>query len=768
MLMLLALLVVWCWWLLWPFMSMQRGFFMREVPVRDETEYTQTTKSLYFNTLTVNKFMLYLFLGGIGMGWAAVSLITAGGWALLWAGFVWLNWYNWDGHLVGWVGVIRGVWVVNPGSHLVVCFFLLCWSLGNYILFISNTYPRLLIRGHLRRLVFGYVSGFDIYPGDIRKDQLGGLSLRCSPTCSPTLMLETLVGFRNQSVPANFSCVGLGWTEGWVRGWASNLWWPKKLSLYSKGSLGILGWVNLGTLMLLEVSYRATSFQGIQNWLHKTGLLGRIDIMYSLLDWHRGNIVTKDWNNITMLHGVLVWKFLLYFCMWLIKMYEHNQSIQRYQNSAGNPWDGSWRHIFWVGIKAFWMQGKLWFKCYQPSSCYCNREKNKKVDNLSVVPQGYLRLFRLDNKLSESAVNRLGSLCLCICCTKLVDMLDISSVYCRGNSVYYYGSRMTRVCCLKWCLDSGVGLCLVSKENGWVMRFTLSLPDSGSRVVYGKKTKNWLHQSVRYWCYYLWYFCLVWPRDTSVIRGWVRLSVMHIKLARKSQNWLIWWLDKLVYWLYDHYKGSVLLLDVSRVYFGYQGLVYRAPSFFCDCLSLLLWSGDVMQLYSSSTGPDSVFHKQTEVYQLHTGYGLEVYLKELSWSKWIWSVWFRSWAVQLGSQMTTATKTQSMGFESMMHGIQAWSWIYLWAWFFAIWVYINMGRKSCKLHFPTSVWSRCIYGSVHTCGLVPLVWVTISIRYRYSIPCNARFHCIPSIGRMVSYFWSPKPVLGDVMGGMPP
>ncbi|KAJ0730123.1 hypothetical protein HanLR1_Chr07g0260571 [Helianthus annuus] len=358
---------MWCWWVIWYFWSLQPGFYMREVTFRDEIDYTQNTKSLSFNTLTVNQIFLNLVLGGIEKGWAAVSVFSTGGWVYSWAGCVWLDWYNWDGHYVGWVGVIRGVWVVNhgsySGSHLVVCFFLLFWSLGNYnyIMFFFTPSLRLLIRGHLRRLVHGFVSGIDVFPGDIRKDQLGGLSLRCSPICIPTPKLESHLGFRNLYFPANSFVVWWLGMVGWVRGLASIWWWPNKLVLYYKDHLVTLGWANLGSLMLLDLSERITFLHVIMNWLHQIGLLRRNDCMYILLVWIRGNIVINDWDNFSTMHCELIWKFLLCFCVWMIKLYNYLKNRQSLHSSY------------------FYYRGRI-----------------KKAGNLAVVLQGLFCQFRLD------------------------------------------------------------------------------------------------------------------------------------------------------------------------------------------------------------------------------------------------------------------------------------------------------------------------------------------------------------------------------------
>ncbi|MFS8013766.1 hypothetical protein Hanom_Chr15g01336981 [Helianthus anomalus] len=235
---------------MWPFITVQHGFFMREILLTDVNDYTQIIKSFAFYTLTVKIIYLCGWLGGIGMGRDTDLVISTGGWGVLWAGLVRVSWFVWEGHLLGWVGVIRGVWIVNPGSYsgrpLVVCFSLLVWSIGKCLMFLSYPYLRLWSRGHLRRLMRGTVSGIDYALGDIRKDQLGGLSFRCNPICYPTPMLETDLGIRNLLFP-NYCFKGLGMFRGWDR-WSRSQFKKRRkqviVTVWAKGIFGLMGWVS--------------------------------------------------------------------------------------------------------------------------------------------------------------------------------------------------------------------------------------------------------------------------------------------------------------------------------------------------------------------------------------------------------------------------------------------------------------------------------------------------------------------------------------------
>ncbi|MFS7899186.1 hypothetical protein Hanom_Chr00s047125g01777621 [Helianthus anomalus] len=308
----LVLAVVGSWWLLGPIMPKLIGFDKRETPYRDENVNTQNIKSFVLSTLTVINFLLFVWLGGNGLGWLTVETLAAVGWEGMWAGIWVLCWYDWAGQFMGWVGDIRGVWVVKPrsysGSLLVICLSHPLWSIGvNRILFsLPVLYHRLLFRGHLRRLVYCGLSGKKSYPGDIRKDQLGGPSFRCNPICSSTPMLETNVGTRNLLFADNF-LVGLGWIEGWDRWLVMSVCWPNDRASCSTGFIGKLGWVMLSTLLLLDLSSRGVFVTKAEKWLHQIGRTWRSKLMLIHSIWPRGICVTKGWVWGSLLHIKLVW-----------------------------------------------------------------------------------------------------------------------------------------------------------------------------------------------------------------------------------------------------------------------------------------------------------------------------------------------------------------------------------------------------------------------------------------------------------------------------
>ncbi|KAJ0634465.1 hypothetical protein HanLR1_Chr17g0688451 [Helianthus annuus] len=193
MMLLRPVVIFWKHWVMRDANFDPSEFFMRESLSGDENVYTQNVKSLDNFTLTV-----------------AADL----GWDMSWVGSVTLVCCLWNGPLMGWVGDIRGGWVGNPvsfsRSHLVGCFFLFVWSVGlNFVPFPYFCH-RLLVRGHN----WCWMVGVIVNPGDIRLDRLGGLSIRCSPPCSHTLMPETDIGFRNHGVNFILFSGGVGlWVE---------------------------------------------------------------------------------------------------------------------------------------------------------------------------------------------------------------------------------------------------------------------------------------------------------------------------------------------------------------------------------------------------------------------------------------------------------------------------------------------------------------------------------------------------------------------------
>ncbi|MFS8013769.1 hypothetical protein Hanom_Chr15g01337011 [Helianthus anomalus] len=72
---------------------------------------------------------------------------------------------------------------------------------------------------------------------------------------------------------------------------------------------------------------------------------------------------------------------------------------------------------------------------------------------------------------------------------------------------------------------------------------------------------------------------------------------------------------------------------------------------------------------------------------------------------------------------------------------------------------------------PNCMWGFCVTkarGPPLQCWFACNVWCVPSWTCGIITTIRSRFICLPRVGCMVSYFWSPKSVLGDDTGGMPP
>ncbi|KAJ0720775.1 hypothetical protein HanOQP8_Chr08g0267841 [Helianthus annuus] len=212
--------VSWLCWTLWAATPGGMGFYMRESFGRDEKENTHADKSFLLCTLTVTYALSQFDMGGTGRGWACVQVETIPGRAWAWAGTVSMICSFWAGLYLGWVGVIRGRWLVNPfslsGSHLVADSSLFVWSLGIYFVSLPFCHLRLVVGDHFWSWLL--LLGIIVYPGDIRQDWLGGISFRCYPFCAYPPKPETTVGCRSQ-VSVVFLCCRWDWGLGWVNSW---------------------------------------------------------------------------------------------------------------------------------------------------------------------------------------------------------------------------------------------------------------------------------------------------------------------------------------------------------------------------------------------------------------------------------------------------------------------------------------------------------------------------------------------------------------------
>ncbi|KAJ0794413.1 hypothetical protein HanPI659440_Chr04g0138981 [Helianthus annuus] len=128
-------------------------------------------------------------------------------------------------------------------------------------------------------------------------------------------------------------------------------------------------------------------------------------------------------------------------------------------------------------------------------------------------------------------------------------------------------------------------------------------------------------------------------------------------------------------------------------------------------------------------------------HEVKKGYGPEND-KHIGHSTWGWGYWAvsKTWH----DSYTNCVRKNHYGCNTMRHMHFKWNWAH------------RMNTSFCGPHlcFDTR-WSDSVS-------------VKASCKFGLISPCKARFLFIPSVGSMISYFWSPKLVLEDVTGGMPP
>ncbi|MFS8013794.1 hypothetical protein Hanom_Chr15g01337281 [Helianthus anomalus] len=700
---------IWSWWVVWR-VAIEQFFTVKRGAIHgDEKLYTQMIKSFILNTLTVDKLFALSCPVGFGLGWDFVVLSADIGWGGSWVGLFSLCWCRWVGHYLGWVGDIRGVRVDKPfrfsRSPLVACLCLFNWSLGIYIFLPPFPYHRRLTGGHLRRLLC-CLSGIDLYLGVIRKDQLGGSSFWCNPTCLPTPMLETKVGLRNRLF-ADIYLVGLGWNEGWDRWWTMSKGWPYDRASYTEGVIGILGWVMHIIMLLLDLCLCVAYITEAVKWLKQIGRNGRNKFLHGLTVWCRGIDVITVGVCIAAWHIKLVLQYQIWPYVWVAKRYGYIRDMQVKQRCTGKLGTCNWGRICWVGTSVLCELYLLGCKCSQ-TIFWCRSHYQPRIKQLFVV------------------------------------------VYSRGNYVI----------------------------SGWGKYFQdVFMGRSGLIMV--------------------WYVIRGDCKCSEMLNGALRLLFSQLGLMGHSPGWFrcgnIYWLAAWDSCMVNSAGSGVTVRDLS-----YGGI-----------LDLVVWPRVMLQLFVTANGLasacNSLLNLCTWPKRFMLGLGYTMLLSILTTRNWlkaqkmmlckIWAVltwaycWTRNlmlahnhqkWACNLRCIMlwampplttscsTIKMKAHSVGLRVMLHGLKAWAWITVWAWVGESWVHSMLGWVSYSKIYKDEVWLLCDCGPSLKYGQPPSMCVFVNIRCGFVNPCNTRFHCIPSIGRMISYFWSPKLVLGDVPGGMPP
>ncbi|MFS8023108.1 hypothetical protein Hanom_Chr16g01447611 [Helianthus anomalus] len=483
---------------------------------------------------------------------------------------LWLSLWGWA--LLGWAGDIRGWRVVITcsfsRSKLVVWFFLFLWSIGTTLFLIPLINLRLWLWGHLRcELVV--MSGIDMCSGVIRKDQLGGLSLRCSPLWIPSPMLETRLGVRNLIYINMF--MGLGWCVGWDR-----------LNLVMMADLGVHSMYLAGAECLLHQNCILWRDRGNCVIMRRESVVAHVISGWNTIKMccsrslGQGNtfmlqiINSVSWGKMVMYYrlsgqhkqdrGSLLAKG--YCFVLLLLMYEVAGGMKRRAYTGVGVWE-AW---IYTSICLF-----IQACCHLTSCMVCGFL-------ISPIMYFWLRVYCYPHSASGFkicgrmlGISKFLSVVITYIvwfsvfwCIQMVNLLEIPSFICRGSFVIYVDPRLyspPRVCCV------------VLGHHGSPLGLLLRIPgviwwcwDYGMVLI-----KSWVHQGVIGFCcfsyccsllllpshddrWYLWTFNLLSVCKNMEMKLLRQLN-MQIKLfpaVKKTGvvHGLMAWMPKMKDWVY--------------------------------------------------------------------------------------------------------------------------------------------------------------------------------------------------------------------------
>ncbi|MFS8013789.1 hypothetical protein Hanom_Chr15g01337231 [Helianthus anomalus] len=721
---------------MWGVMFDPRELVMRESLYGDENHYTQYVKSLVTYTLTVTKIHSFSFLGGIGLGWACVQVVAGCGWVGVWAGSTFLVCWLWDGPLLGWFEDIRGGWVDQPcsfsRSHLVVCFFLFVWSVGVFAVPLPLFTLRFLVGGHKRCWLLAFMSDIYFYQGDIRQDWLGGLSFRCSPPCTHTPMPETVIGFRNPVESANF-VYRWDWDVGWALGWDIIWGFACVCDCGVRYSLGLLqGCCVFAKPCRLfwgscKDQLRKACCRVALGWgVHQNGVIWRLNLWLFGYVYVRSKHVIKGWVRRLMKHYKLDHMTQVWFKDWLVKKTTCACHLLYQFLSIEKTWLWYRFRIVRVGKNVFWILSKVVHMLWQ-TFFYCwNLKKLAMQESVTFWTRG----------------------------------ISVLSGYGRNHQmellVFY--ERLT-MGYLGWVSCKGTGLLcgllgLVFGHQGWV---------------------DWATDLYRGCLWLLTWSGSLWQLKCLSSRLWLNQNIGSVGLRGNLVETAA------------RFTGLTSAAAV-RVCMSWM---HHARSMGCN---LQRWKGPDQSMPSKECRGKKVLG----LVSVHKW--LEWFLQSKSWKEVLLSLGSRFLSLWSGyMQRRVSVKVRIWPFNRDTA-------VVCWEPGPIIWVcqlltlalilmcplkrleLIALFRLYWALHGPfsesattTIIWA---YGMIsdtighlwlmcdtNICGL-PIIYRLPSVFPRYSvrflIHCKARVLCIPRVGLLVSYFWSPEHVPGDDEGGMPP
>ncbi|KAJ0808121.1 hypothetical protein HanPI659440_Chr01g0000001 [Helianthus annuus] len=821
---------VWSWWSILIIGLICYGNCMRETPFRDEKTYTHNRESFVLFPLTIIAFHVVFLSGGSRVGWALVFAAAVGWWVFNWVGpsddVLWF----WGWVLSGWAGDIRGWRVVITcrfsRSKLVDWFFLFLWSIGTAFFFpLSILNLRLWLWGHLRCELF-VMSGIDMCLGVIRKDRLGRLFFRCNPYWIPSPMPETRLGVRNLLI-FHIMSMGMGGCMGWARSQLRVL--SRCLISYPHfgGSDVNLGRDSLRFMMLLDRGICFIYKTCPKSWLHQNWILWRVRgtcviLMMLGLDAYSGRTVmaAESW-----LHKALIWTcigcmsagkgngfyvgdgYLMNTPLWFNCQF---QGVQVWAGKMGCMLLSTINGLLDFGSSP--ESNDVWIKRFQLMlldhmlQALCTRLLSLKICYLSCV-EGWTSCW---NSCYTPVHNLVGVPSVAsfavsvwepttLCCGQILGrrnyMLKIVNVVGRGKMVTNAEEYV------KGCLNQlHVQNKLVWSSITYLRRnFVLMLIKNG----WNHSMQKWLHGDVKT-------RARNWTRNLCSSPTVLRLSLAAVLWSHGC--WIAYGLSECVTWMCClelglHVQAPGLLvcswllrvvlpsLVFCNLHFGvltsliaqkYLNLI-RACCHILHLLScfeytamirvrsheqgLLTSPGFAVMLRSYSQVPSVLYAPPT---LLH-GYLDLLYVVRVSFLA------IRTYGLVLRDPVSVYRRPglffgQTIDF---ILGCRYWAAVRIWS----SPVYI----KTWQLGFFGLILYKAIVGWKHMYGSILLSsWDVKLIRprilveptsYSSSLFLNSnetvflgrpRFLFIPSPGCTVSYFWSPKCVLGDVTGGMPP
>ncbi|KAF5767059.1 hypothetical protein HanXRQr2_Chr15g0722751 [Helianthus annuus] len=715
------LLSSWNWLVMWAAMFDLRELFMRESFFGDENHYTQFAKSLVTYTITVVA----------GLGWVGV-----------WAGLAYLVCWLWVGLILGWFGDIRGGWVDKPDSfsrsHLVVCFYLFVWSVGVVSIPLPFLYHRLLVGGHKRCWLLVFMSGIFLNQGVIRQDWLGGLSFRCSPPCTHTPMPETVIGSRSLVVVFN-PVFRWDWAVGWDNCWGFNYssnWWLECLLVLSNMMYRTLGrWIF--HLLRTYKSWKHHRWGVNINWQRcrsdslQTAALGSRGTMGTLVNLGGDKIIFS-----MLLDLDFCIMYLKSVKSWLHEIRLHWRTTSMYTQlfwPRGSFVIKGWVKLFTLLCKLGW-KFHLWDFVQLVKKYGSSRSQQRQQKCAGKMWACYWTCIFW---VGITVCWKLYEVCFkhwqpntCYCLQKMMMKPDLLLDCPRGIYVFSGWDRSNPgLLCAWWVLSR---LCYTLRGCHKGLGQPISLP-----------SLLFSHQG--------WFVNI----KCSFYRQW-RISLLLLPKYSRNQSMQKWLCgDEKIYapnwcWLFN--RMSMLLSDLDR------DIMFAYPR---------VWCNQVLH----KTVADVLWLCLSWIAQEFSAFGLRV---SPLW--WCFVDWFRVRLLSLGpgekaaSFMGRSIKCRRHDLIcglAVMFGKALICWTKLYYWTSKL-GHVLLGCHRMKTKQQLGYRNYSLHRYYFLYSLICYMGTIVLFCNGSVFPCRSRFVFIPSLGSTVSYFWSPKVVLGDMTGGMPP